>query len=341
MRIHACQYRRAPKRSATTRPSQPELIRWAFIMHFGKKLLKQRYEPWKAHYLDYNLLKSVLENAGGRDELFAVPKSESSSSLIFSSLFDEQVESIVFFALQQQGLLASQLAQWRRRQKELADHPASFAEEYTTLRENYLAAAKDLLQLIKFVDLNVVGIRKILKKHDKITGLKLSPRYLDRRKKRHHHSPVLHPLFEHGGLQALFVSLQDALEEMHHSRVNPRRILFRSHTTPEQNFPSIASDQSLSLRPQQITSRPTVRYHRQDTILVEIDAALLRLQQTRDFVHMLAAQMLISASEPVTEELQDVERRRRRQTSNFLNLMSTFLHLSDYYIVGKWFLLYS
>jgi hypothetical protein len=63
------------------------------------------------------------------------------------------------------------------------------------------------------------------------------------------------------------------------------------------------------------------------------------LKQTRDFVHMLAAPMLMGTSDELSVSLHckdDSDRERR--ISNWLNFMSTFLHLTDYYIVGTNFL---
>ncbi|KAL7486845.1 hypothetical protein ACHAW6_012426 [Cyclotella cf. meneghiniana] len=62
-----------------------------------------------------------------------------------------------------------------------------------------------------------------------------------------------------------------------------------------------------------------------------IDSILLardKLQTTSDFVNILASQMLM---EEVSEEGKIYERRR---ISNWLNFISTFLHLTDYYVVA-------
>jgi hypothetical protein len=205
-------------------------------MHFGKKLLNKRHEPWADYYLDYNQLKHVLEGDDSQhallDPLSGVPE--------FLTLLDEQVEQVVHFFLQQQGLISRRLmVELAPRLHELllvaapdsANSTGSGQRDaYYKLYKDYQACAYDILYLVQFVDLNVTALRKILKKHDKITGTKLSPVYLSPppqdtyygRMARHdgddgvvRSKPILRPLLEeHGGLETLFITLQNALEDL-------------------------------------------------------------------------------------------------------------------------------
>ena len=336
-------------------------------MHFGKKLLEQRYRPWESHYLDYNQLKDVLER-GGCDHDDKKDDEESSNTFIskaditpttldFASRFDEQVESVVFFVLHQQGLIASQLARLRQEQRQLLASHNGGPSSVTFLDEGFYETAVDLLHLVRFVDLNVLAIRKILKKHDKITGGKLSSLYLGHHRSGGQRPVVLHPLFEHGGLEALSKSLEDAFFQMYSSQQNMsmQKTLFRSNTTPEdadtrhgalQSLATAATKEQQQSSPRQSSDDSmlnTSSHHPRDAILLEIEAARQQLEQTRDFVHMLAAQMLIETAAAAPNNgsaavMPDEQRHihKKRRISNFLNLMSTFLHLTDYYIVGKY-----
>jgi SPX domain protein involved in polyphosphate accumulation len=197
-------------------------------MHFGRALLAQQYEPWARKYIDYNRLKSVLERGD------AIPEnnkflSESTrclslvaTSLSFTSLFDEQLETVVYFFLQQQGDIASRFCQLRSEQHQLLYQDLS--ERWIDLHKRLLDTALELLHLIRFVDLNCTAIRKILKKHDRITGRRLSEKYLSN----HERAPLLSPLFEHGGLDALSKIVEDFFDELFlmQRQMQPRRNLF-------------------------------------------------------------------------------------------------------------------
>ena len=62
-------------------------------------------------------------------------------------------------------------------EKENLDQNHQAQDDLGTLQAAYYQAARTLLLLIQFVDLNVRGLRKILKKHDKLTGGNLSNEY--------------------------------------------------------------------------------------------------------------------------------------------------------------------
>lgn len=63
------------------------------------------------------------------------------------------------------------------------------------LREQYRAAGLDLLKLLRFVDLNATGIRKILKKFDKRFGYRFTDYYLTSRA--NHPYSQLQQVFKH------------------------------------------------------------------------------------------------------------------------------------------------
>ena len=72
-----------------------------------------------------------------------------------------QIEKIVLFLLEQQGMLASRIEKLGKQRAILQEQPdiSGIAE----LREAYREVGLDLIKLLKFVDLNATGIRKILK----------------------------------------------------------------------------------------------------------------------------------------------------------------------------------
>jgi SPX domain protein involved in polyphosphate accumulation len=90
-----------------------------------------------------------------------------------------QIERIVLFLLQQQGHLAGRI-------EELGEQSTALLEQYdisqvSQLRDAYREVGFDLIKLLRFVDMNATGIRKILKKIEKRFGYKFTDYYVTTR----------------------------------------------------------------------------------------------------------------------------------------------------------------
>jgi len=90
----------------------------------------------------------------------------------FETMLEAEVEKIGLFFLQIQGELATELAVLRHH----VSSPLLF--HLQDLYTAYHAVAVLLLRLIRYVESNVTGIRKILKKHDKITKKHLTAEFI-------------------------------------------------------------------------------------------------------------------------------------------------------------------
>lgn len=114
----------------------------------------------------------------------------SGAFLLFGSF---QIEKIVLFLLEQQGLLSSRIEKLGETRALLQDKPdLSLIPE---LREAYRAVGQDLLKLLFFVELNAVGLRKILKKFDKRFGYRFTDYYVTTRA--NHPYSQLQQVFKH------------------------------------------------------------------------------------------------------------------------------------------------
>jgi len=90
-----------------------------------------------------------------------------------------QLEKTVLFLLEQQGLLASRIARLGEQQDPAQQEP-EMSKRYE-LREAYRTTGQDLLKLLYFVEINAVGLRKILKKFDKRFGYRFTDYYVKTR----------------------------------------------------------------------------------------------------------------------------------------------------------------
>lgn len=108
-------------------------------------------------------------------------------------LLQYQIETIVLFLLEQQGLLASRIAKLGERHDALQEQPD--ISQISELREGYRQVARDLLKLLIFVDVNATGLRKILKKFDKRFGYRFTNYYVKTRA--NHPYSQLQQVFKH------------------------------------------------------------------------------------------------------------------------------------------------
>lgn len=99
-----------------------------------------------------------------------------SPSFVFVTL---QIEKVVLFLLEQQGVFACRISKLNEQQDSLQEQPD--ISKVTELREAYRNVGRNLLKLLFFVEMNAIGLRKILKKFDKRFGYKFTDYYVKTR----------------------------------------------------------------------------------------------------------------------------------------------------------------
>eukprot|EP00937_MAST-01D_sp_MAST-1D-sp2_P005113 g5113.t1 len=192
------------------------------MVKFGKTLLASRRPGWEQHYLDYKQLKKALKQlaaqqpgGGGHGHGGDSPGCPPSyfdvrSSEDFADVLDTEVEKVVLFFLHQQGVLAESVSGLLRR------WPA-----HAELASGCVAAGEELIELLRFLELNNTGLRKILKKHDKmIRDSAITGSYLSSRAKRP--DSHLRLLSRHEGLGSLLASLRSGLYAAAQARARER-----------------------------------------------------------------------------------------------------------------------
>ncbi|KAH9721704.1 SPX domain-containing membrane protein [Citrus sinensis] len=217
----------------------------------------------------------------------------------FSRMLDNQIEKIVLFLLEQQGLLASRLARLREQHDALLQQPD--ISQMTELREAYRAAGMDLLKLLFFVEINAIGLRKILKKFDKRFGYRFTDYYVKTRA--NHPYSQLQQVFKHVGLGAVVGAISRNLHEL------------QDH---QGSYLSIYDEPALPL---------------QDPVVDSIKAAVDRLSNSTNFLNFMAQHALIMQEElpsPVEEHIDD---QKYHFMSLLLNLANTFLYMVNTYII--------
>lgn len=218
----------------------------------------------------------------------------------FSRTLDNQIERIVLFFLEQQGILASRLSALRKQPDALSQH--ADLSRLSEVQAAYRDVGRDLLKLLFFVEMNAIGIRKILKKFDKRFGYKFTNYYI--RTRANHPYSQLRQVFRLVGIGAVVGVISRNLAELqdHHG-----------------NCVSIYDQPAL---------------HLPDPVMDSIKASVDRLTNSTNFLEYLGKHALIVQEElPTPFEDDHVLDERYHFMSLLLNLVNTFLYMVNTYIV--------
>ncbi|KAM7260423.1 hypothetical protein ACFE04_016164 [Oxalis oulophora] len=269
------------------------------MVSFGKKLKQRQIEEWQGSYIDYKLMKKRVKEYSHLIQLGNLDRRHVLKD--FSRMLDDQIEKIVLFMLQQQGILARRISDLGEQQEKLQQQPD--ISQITRLREAYRAAGQDLLKLLYFVEINAIGLRKILKKFDKRLGYSFTDYYIKTRA--NHPYSQLQQVFKHVGLGAVVGAISRNLYELQDR---------------QGSYLSIYDETAPPLE------EPVVKL---------MEAAVSRLTYSTSFLKFLAQHALILQNElelpsPVEEQ---VENERYHFVSLLLNLVNTFLYMVNSYIV--------
>ncbi|KAF5935484.1 hypothetical protein HYC85_026613 [Camellia sinensis] len=272
------------------------------MVAFGKKLKERQIQEWQGYYINYKLMKKKVKQYAHQIEIGALDHRHVLKD--FSRMLDSQIEKTVLFLLEQQGLLASRIAKLGEQQDSVQQEPD--ISRLSEIREAYREVGRDLLKLLFFVEINAVGLRKILKKFDKRFGYRFTDYYVKTRA--NHPYSQLQQVFKHVGLGAVVGAISRNLADLQDC---------------QGSYLSIMTN---LLSP--------YRVHMQDPVVDSIKAAVDRLTYSTNFLHFLGQHALIMQEEELptpSEERADDE--RYHFMSLILNLANTFLYMVNTYIV--------
>ncbi|KAM0046108.1 putative SPX domain, major facilitator superfamily, MFS transporter superfamily [Helianthus debilis subsp. tardiflorus] len=267
------------------------------MVAFGKKLKARQIEEWQGYYINYKLMKKKVKQyacqveTGGYERRYVLKD--------FSRMLDNQIEKIVLFLLEQQGILGGRIAKLGEQQEMLQtelDLP-----RIASLQEAYRDIGRDLLKLLFFVEINAIGLRKILKKFDKRLGYRFTDYYVKTRA--NHPYSQLQQVFQHVGLGAVVGAISRNLAELDDFQGSYLSI----YDQPARPF--------------------------QDPVIDSIKAAVDRLSHSTNFLTYLGQHALIIHEELPTPNEEPVDDQRYHFVSLLLNLVNTFLYMVNTYII--------
>lgn len=266
------------------------------MVAFGKKLKDSQIQEWQGYYINYKLMKKKVRQYAHQIELEAHNRRYVLKD--FARMLDNQIEKVVLFLLEQQGRIASRLSHLGEEHDVLFQQPNEL--KVSELQESYRAVGRDLLRLLFFVEMNAIGLRKILKKFDKRFGYRFTDYYVKTRA--NHPYSQLQQVFKHVGIGAVVGAISRNLAELqdHHG-----------------SYISIYDQPSLPV---------------QDPVVDSIKAAVERLTNSTNFLQFLGKHALIMQEELATPPDATVDSGYHFM-SLLLNLANTFLYMVNTYII--------
>lgn len=221
----------------------------------------------------------------------------------FSRLLDSEIEKIVMFMLEQQGVLASRLSSLGEQYESLIRQDAD-RERISQLQEAYRSVGRDLLRILSFVEMNAIGLRKILKKFDKRFGYKFTDYYVKTRA--NHPYSQLRQVCKHVGIGAVVGAISRNLADL------------QGFQQQYENY--------ISIYDQPAFSHP-------DPVVNSLRAAVNRLSNSTSFLHYLGKHALLMEEDLPILSGDQADDSKYHFMSLILNLANTFLYMVNTYII--------
>lgn len=142
-------------------------------MKFGEQLQQEIFPPWRLSYISYDVLKKELKSRqldhkwNGDDEDEFVKKLEN------------ELEKVYDFVSAKLGEVEARISYCERTIQTFINNPTWSSDQNWAIMDDALTEVLfDVNDLAKFTRLNYIGFQKIIKKHDKWTGLSLKQDFI-------------------------------------------------------------------------------------------------------------------------------------------------------------------
>lgn len=142
-------------------------------MKFADQLQKGIFAPWRLSYINYDVLKTELKarqlDHGWTDQ----------DEKDFIHLLENELEKVYDFITAKLGEVEARISYCERTLQTFMNNPSWSSEQNWNIMDDALTEVLfDVNDLAKFTRLNYIGFQKILKKHDKWTGLRLQQNFI-------------------------------------------------------------------------------------------------------------------------------------------------------------------
>jgi SPX domain protein involved in polyphosphate accumulation len=142
-------------------------------MKFGEHLKNEIFPPWKLSYISYDALKYDLKQRQTDH------KWNENDEQQFITKLENELDKVFDFVNAKLGEVEARISYCERTIQTFVNNPSWSSDENWALMNDALTEVLfDVNDLAKFTRLNYIGFQKILKKHDKWTGLQLQKDFI-------------------------------------------------------------------------------------------------------------------------------------------------------------------
>jgi SPX domain protein involved in polyphosphate accumulation len=142
-------------------------------MKFAGQLQQDIFAPWRLSYINYAVLKTELK---GRQLDHGWTDQDEKD---FVHLLENELEKVYDFITAKLGEVEARISYCERTLQTFMNNPSWSSEQNWNIMDDALTEVLfDVNDLAKFTRLNYIGFQKILKKHDKWTGLGLQQKFI-------------------------------------------------------------------------------------------------------------------------------------------------------------------
>lgn len=183
-----------------------------------KGMLRSEYLEFSLDYDGLSRRLMIVKKEFGMRKAVST-RSLTGETRTFAEMLDQEVEKVVLFYLRKQGEIARTLWYLRERAFTSLQGGPLHLEEIDEAGERYRDLCQEVVELLEYLELNVIGLRKILKKHDAQFDLKMTHMYFDARLGVSAKSnSQLVQLYHQEGLRAIIGTIRRAFEDLHEAR---------------------------------------------------------------------------------------------------------------------------
>jgi hypothetical protein len=138
----------------------------------------------------------------------------------FAEILDLQVETIVLYYLEVQGILARQLRLLREYQVEALQTCTVNIGRIDEMCLKYRQIGIEVLELLRYLERNSFALNKILHRHDALFDQKMGSMYFDTRfnESQNKNNSQLRQLYHQEGVKALVASIRRGFEELYDAK---------------------------------------------------------------------------------------------------------------------------
>jgi hypothetical protein len=136
----------------------------------------------------------------------------------FAEILDTQVETVVLYYLEVQGILAKQLRLLREQQMNALQDCIVSMPVIDDMCFKYRQIGMEVLDLLHYLERNSHSLRKILSRHDTLFDQKMGSMYFDTRFGPSNKHSQLRQLYHQEGVKALVASIRRGFEELYDAR---------------------------------------------------------------------------------------------------------------------------